>query len=144
VDEGRKQLGALLQRQRLAANNSRPARPQLDEPPAQRDARRHLGRLAALHLAANLDDNALAFIKLPAAREDLPLGQEGWPVAADIDEHCAERRQQPSHAAKMYAAHLVAIAPLDKELDRDAVLEQRGAPLAWAGGDQQLAGQGIR
>ena len=77
----------------------------------------------------------------PAAWQDFACGQKGRPVAADIDQHRVECLHQPAHAAEMDAACLASVAAFDKEFDRNAVLEQRSAPLARTGGDQQLAGQ---
>jgi len=48
------------------------------------------------------------------------------------------------HAAEVDAAGLATVPALDEQLDRNAVLEQRRAPLARTGGDQQLAAQGGR
>ena len=98
-------------------------------------------RLAALGFAADLHHHALAFIEPPAARSGLALRQKRRPIAADIDEDGAERRQQSPHSAEIDAAGLGAVAALDIELDRDAILEQRRAPLAGPGSDHQLAGQ---
>jgi hypothetical protein len=88
-----------------------------------------------------LDDDALAFVKPPAARQNIPCWQEGRPVAADINEQRVERRQQPADASEMDAADFAPVTALDVQFDRDAVLEQRRAPLARAGGDQQFVGQ---
>jgi len=125
----------------LTAEDARPPPPQLDDLAPQRNTGRHPCRLASLRLAANLDDHALAFVEPPAAWQDFAQWQEGRPIAADIDKRRAERRQQPARPAEMDATGLVPIAALDEELDGDAVLEQRGTPLARAGGDQQFAGQ---
>ena len=46
--------------------------------------------------------------------------------------------------AEVNAAGFAAISSLDEEFDRNAVLEQGGAPFAGAGGDQQLAEHAIR
>ena len=61
---------------------------------------------------------------------------------ADINEHRAQRRQQTMHAAEIDAADLAAVPALDEQFDRNTVLEQRCAPLAVTGGDQQFAWQG--
>ena len=63
---------------------------------------------------------------------------------ADIDEHRTEGWQQAVHATEVDAAGLATVPALDEQLDRNAVLEQRRAPLARTGGDQQLAAQGGR
>jgi hypothetical protein len=100
---------------------------------------RHPRRFACLSLAADSHDDALAFVQLPAAREDLALRQEGGPAAADIDKRRVERRQKPHDAAEMDAAGFATVAALDVELDRHALFEQRRAPLAGASRDQQFA-----
>ena len=114
-----------------------PGRPHLSSTSAPRRATLVVSRccLAALRLAANLDDDALAFVELPAAGEDLPCGQEGRTVVSDIDEHRTERREQPAHAAEVDAACFPPIPALDEQFDRNAVVEQRSAPLTGAGGD---------
>ena len=76
-----------------------------------------------MRLSANLDDDALAFVELPAAGEDLPCRQEGRTVVSDIDEHRTERREQPAHAAEVNAACFPPIPALDEQFDRDAVVE---------------------
>ena len=76
-----------------------------------------------------------------AARHDLTLRQESRPFLPDIDERRAETGHQPAHSAEMNACGLAAVAALDKEFGGDAVLEQRRAPLAGAGGNQQFAAQ---
>ena len=83
----------LRRRQGLPAADARPPQPQLEEPAAQCRTCRQPRCLAALRLAANLDNDTLAFVEPPAARQDLARGQEGRPVTADIDEHRTERRQ---------------------------------------------------
>ena len=40
-----------------------------------------------------------------------------------------------AHAAEMDAARLAPVPAFDKQFDRNAVLEQRSAPLTGAGGD---------
>jgi hypothetical protein len=65
---------------------------QFDEPAAQARGSRHPCGFAGLGLAANLHDNALAFVQPPAARENLALRQEGGPAAANVDERRPERR----------------------------------------------------
>ena len=88
-----------------------------------------------------MHDYALALVQPLAAGENLALGQEGGPVAADIDERRAERRQEPHDSAEMSAAGFTAVAALDEELDGHALFEQRRAPLAGAGRYQQFASQ---
>jgi hypothetical protein len=102
---------------------------------------RQTGGFAALRLAADLDDDALALVELLTARDHSVLRQEGGPIPANIDERRAEWRHDPQHAANMDAPSFVIVAARDKELDRYAILEQRRAPLARTGGDQQLASQ---
>jgi len=96
---------------------------------------------AGLGLAADLHDDALAFVQPPAARENLALRQEGGPVAANIDECRPERRQKPCDSAEMNAPGFAAVATLDVELDGNALFEQRRAPLARARRYQQFASQ---
>ena len=88
-----------------------------------------------------MHDCALAFVQPLAARENLAVRQEGGPVATDIDERRAERRQQSRDPAEMNAAGFTALATLDVEFDGHALFEQRGAPLARARRYQQLASQ---
>jgi hypothetical protein len=83
-------------------------------------------------LAANLHDDALAFVQPPAAWENLALRQEGGPCAADVDERRTERRQKPRHSAEVNAAGFTAVATLDVELNGNALFEQRRAPLTRA------------
>ena len=111
-------------------------------------AQRHTGRqprcLAALRLAADLHDYAFALVEPAAARKNVARGQKGRPVAPDVDECGAQRRHEPPHSPQMDATGLTAITAFDIELDRNAVFEQRGAPIARSGGDQQVAGQRTR
>ena len=125
----------------MTAEDTPLSEPQLDESAAQGNTGCHACRLAPLRLAANLDDHALAFIEPPAAWQNFAQWQKGRSIAADIDKRSAERRHQPADPAEMDAACLAPIAALDEELERNAVLKQRGTPFAGAGGDQQLAGQ---
>jgi len=64
----------LRRRQALAAADPRSSQYQLDEPATQRHACREPLRLAALRLAANLDDDALAFVEAAAAWQHLARG----------------------------------------------------------------------
>jgi hypothetical protein len=112
---------------------------QLDEPAAQARGGRHPCGFAGLGLAANLHDDALAFVQPPAARENLVLRQEGGPAAADVDERRPERRQEPRDSTEMNAPGLTAVAAFDEELDGNARFEQRRAPLARTRGYQELA-----
>src|SRR5215469_32686 len=93
---------------------------------------RHAGGLAALGLAADLHDDALAFVELLVARHHLAVRQEGGAVAPDIDQRRTERREQPHDAAEMDASRFAAVAALDVELDGHTLFKQRRAPLARA------------
>jgi hypothetical protein len=88
-----------------------------------------------------LHDDSLAFVRPVAAWENFAERQEGGPIAADVDERRAKRRQEPRDSAEMNAAGLTAVAALDEELDGYALFEQRCAPLAGACRYQQLASQ---
>ena len=87
----------------------------------------------------NLDNDELAFVEPSATRHDLARRQEGRPPVSDLDERRAESRQQPTHPAEVDAACFAPVPAFNEQLDRSAPFEQRRAPLAWAGGDQQLA-----
>ncbi len=110
-------------------------RRRLGQPAAQPDGHGQPRGLAALRLAADLHDDAPAFVEPPAARRDFALRQKGRAILADVDERRAERRQQAAHPAEMDAAGLGAVAALDIERGRGPVLEERRAPLARPGGD---------
>ncbi|HMD62819.1 MAG TPA: hypothetical protein VKF83_02445 [Stellaceae bacterium] len=125
--------------ERLAICGTGAADDQFDEPATQGGGHRHPCGFAALGLAADLHDDALAFVQPLAARENLGMRQEGGPVVADIDEHRTERRQEPHDAAEMNAAGLAAVAAFDEKLEGNALFEQRSPPLARAGRYQQLA-----
>src|SRR5215470_13910969 len=90
---------------------------------------RHAGGFAALGLAADLHDDALAFMELLAARHHLAVRQEGGPFAPDIDQRRTERREQPHDAAEMNAPRFAAVAALYVEFHRHSLFEQRRAPL---------------
>ena len=130
---------AFVGRERLPTFETGAADNQFDEPAAQARGGRHPCGFAGLGLAANLHDDALAFVKPPAARENLVLRQEGGPAAADVDERRPERRQEPRDSTEMNAPGLTAVAAFDEELDGNARFEQRRAPLARARGYQELA-----
>jgi hypothetical protein len=106
---------------------------------AQHKRGRQLRGLAALRFAADLDDDALALVEPPTAREGLALRQKGRAVAADLDECRAQRGQQTGDPPEMDAAGLGAVAAFDAQLDRRPVLQQRCAPFAGAGGNHELA-----
>ena len=97
--------------------------------------------LAALGFAADLNHQALPLMQRLMARHNLALWQEGQPIAADIDQRRSERRHKTAHPAEMDAASFAAVAALDKEFDGYPVFEQRRAPFAGGGGDQQRAVQ---
>jgi hypothetical protein len=128
-----------LGEERLAICGTVPADSQFDEPAAQGRSHRHPCSFAALGFAADLHDNALAFVQPLAARENLGVRQKGGPVVANIDERRAERRQKPHHSAEMNAAGFAAVAALDVEFDGHALFEQRRAPLARSRRNQQSA-----
>jgi hypothetical protein len=128
-----------LREERCAICGAGAADNQFDEPSAQARGGRHPRGFAGLGLAANLHDDALAFVQPPAARQNLALRQEGGPAAADVDEGRPERRQEPRDSTEINAPGLTAVAAFDEELDRNARFEQRRAPLARARGDQELA-----
>jgi hypothetical protein len=117
------------------------AEDQFDERAAQGCGHGHPRCFAGLGLAADLHDDALAFVRPPTARENLAVRQEGGPVAADIYERRAECGQEPRDSAEMNAAGFAAVAALDEELDGYALFEQRRAPLAGARRYQQLTSQ---
>ena len=137
-------MGPLIGRQHFAADEARSTDLQLDVAASQRHTGRQSCWLAALGLAANLHDHAFTLVEPAAAWKNFARGQKGWPVAPDVYERRAERRHKPPHSPEMDAARLAAIAAFDIKLDRNAVLEQRGAPIARSGGDQQVAGQRTR
>ena len=95
--------------------------------------------LAALRFAADLHDDALAFVEPTEARKNLALRQKRRALAANLDKGGAERRQQAHDAAKMNAASLGAVAAFDAQLDRRAVFDECRAPFAGPGGNQQFA-----
>ena len=137
-------MGPLLRWQHFAADEARSTDLQFEIAASQRHTGRQPCWLAALGLAANLDNHAFTLVEPSAAWENFARGQKGCPVAPDVYEYRAQRRHKPSHPPKMYAARLAAIAAFDIELDRNAVLEQCRAPIARSGGDQQVAGQWTR
>jgi hypothetical protein len=139
-DSGKESI-AIFGGKPLTTFEARTANGQLSKPPAQRDRHRYPRRLTALGFAANLHQHPLALVEPLAARHDLTLRQESRPLRPDIDEHSAETRHQPRHPAEMNASGLAAVAALDQEFGWNAVLEQRCAPLAEAGGNQQFAAQ---
>ena len=137
-------MGPLFGRQHFAADEARPSDPQFEVPATQRHTGRQPCWLAALGLTAYLDNHAFTLVEPAAARKNLARGQKGRPIAPDVYERRAQRRHEPPHSPEMDASHLAAIAPFDIELDRNAVLEQRGAPVARSGSDQQVARQRTR
>jgi hypothetical protein len=112
---------------------------QLDEAAAQAGGHRNPCGFASAGLAADLHDEALAFVRPPAAWENLALRQEGGPFAADVDKRCTERRQKPRHSAEVNAAGFAAVATLDVQLNRNSLFEQHRAPLTRARRYQELA-----
>jgi hypothetical protein len=130
-----------LGEERRAICGTGPADNQFDKPAAQTRGHGHPCGFPGLGLAANLHDYALALVQPLAAGDNLALGQEGGPVAADIDERRPERRQEPHDPAEMQAACFTAVAALDEEFDGHARFEQRRAPLARARRYQQFASQ---
>jgi hypothetical protein len=130
-----------LREERCAICGTEAADDQFDEAAAQGGRHCHPCGFAGLSLAADLHDYALALVQPLAARKNFAVRQERGPVAADIDEHRAERRQKPRDPAEMNAAGFTAVAALDVEFDGHTLFEQRRAPLARARRDQQLASQ---
>jgi hypothetical protein len=137
--DGSDQQRLILDCQGLGADQPWPVGDQLDKTAAQRDRCGKPRRLAALRFTANLDDDTLALGEPAAAGKDLALRQKRRPLAADLNECGAKRRQQARDTAEMDAGKLVAVATLDPKLDRAAVFEQCRPPLAGTGGDYELA-----
>jgi hypothetical protein len=133
--------GGQLGEGRRAIRGTGAAEDQFDEPAPQGGRHGHPSGFAGLGLAADLHDDALAFVEPPAARENFALREEGGPVAADINERRAERRQEPDDSAEMNAAGFTAVAALDVELDGHTRFEQRRTPLAGTRRNQELASQ---
>ena len=100
---------------------------------------RYAGGLAALRLAADPHDDALAFVELLVARHHLTMGQKGGTLASYIDERRTERRKQPHDAAEINASRFAPVAALDIEFDGHAFFKQRCAPFARSGGNQESA-----
>jgi hypothetical protein len=96
---------------------------QLDEPAAQAGGHRHPCGFAGLGLAADLHDDALAFVQPFIAWENLALRQEGGAAATDVDERRAERRHQLAHPAQMNAPGFTAVAALDIEFNGHTLFE---------------------
>jgi len=88
-----------------------------------------------LRCAQDLHHHLFALVEPAAARDELAARQEGRPLVPDIDQCRAERRHQPPHPAEVDTPGLDAVAALDKEFDRNPILEQRSTPLAGSGRD---------
>ena len=113
--------GGQLGEERRAICGPGAADDQFDEPSAQPRGHRHSCGFAALGFAADLHDDALAFVEPPATRDHFALREEGVPLVANVDERRPERRQEPHDSAEMNAAGFAAVAALDEELDGNAL-----------------------
>ena len=98
------------------------------------DSRRQQRTLAALRLAPDLYDDARTLVRRSAAH-----GQERRPLLANIDQRRVETGGEAHDPAEMDAAGRMDIPSLDMQFGRDPVFGPDDAPLAGAGGDQQVA-----
>src|SRR5947207_1091918 len=95
--------------------------------------------LALLRLPPHLHHHPRAFVETQLF-PGVPNRQKAGALGADVDEDGVEPGRSPHDPTEMDAAGRRRVAPLDIKLDRRAVFDPGGTPLAGPGGDQQGSG----